>query len=289
MTILPYHDLQMKGMYYMRVVPGINEILKDFYKISGARISIHDSDYNEIYAYPKKLCDFCCEIQKSNIGKTACLDCDRKAFETVKNDNKTVFYRCRFGLNEAASPIYHYGIIVGYLMIGQVCTNNDGIALVKQRSKKFSSDSDKLCLCAENIKIIPDDLFKSYANIMNVLADHFAANGAFLDYSLGLAELINLYLNKNYQSKINLDIICAKFGCCKSTAQNAFKKKYGCTVVSHLNNIRLENARIIINDTNKSFKEIAAECGFYDQNYFSKMFSKKFGCSPKQYKKNIAK
>ena len=34
-----------------------------------------------------------------------------------------------------------------------------------------------------------------------------------------------------------------------------------------------------------SIKEIAAECGFAEQNYFSKAFSKKYGCSPSEFRK----
>ena len=29
-------------------------------------------------------------------------------------------YQCRFGLYEAAAPLYHYGVLAGYLMMGQV-------------------------------------------------------------------------------------------------------------------------------------------------------------------------
>jgi AraC family L-rhamnose operon regulatory protein RhaS len=38
----------------------------------------------------------------------------------------------------------------------------------------------------------------------------------------------------------------------------------------------------------KSFKEISSECGFYDQNYFSKAFTKKYGLSPKEYRQKKA-
>ena len=72
---------------------------------------------------------------------------------------------------------------------------------------------------------------------------------------------------------------------------STFRKKYGITVIAYLNQIRLEEAQKLICDTELSFKEIACECGFYDQNYFSKQFSEKYGCSPTtfrtRYKKSI--
>ena len=39
----------------MREIIEINSILKDFYDVSGIRISIHDTEFNEIYSYPQEL------------------------------------------------------------------------------------------------------------------------------------------------------------------------------------------------------------------------------------------
>jgi transcriptional regulator GlxA family with amidase domain len=70
---------------------------------------------------------------------------------------------------------------------------------------------------------------------------------------------------------------------------NQFKKKYDLSVISYLNSVRLKEAKKLICDTELSFKEIAAECGFYDQNYFSKQFSESFGCSPTEFRKEYKK
>ena len=35
--------------------PEIIDILREFYKVSGFRVSIHDTEFNEIYAYPQKI------------------------------------------------------------------------------------------------------------------------------------------------------------------------------------------------------------------------------------------
>ena len=65
---------------------------------------------------------------------------------------------------------------------------------------------------------------------------------------------------------------------------NSFKKKYGTTVITYLNQVRLDNAEHLIRTTDMSFKEISYVCGFCDQNYFSKLFADRFGCSPSAFR-----
>ena len=51
----------------------INDILREFYKISGFRISIHDTEFNEIYAYPQRLSPYCSAIQSDTHNKKECV------------------------------------------------------------------------------------------------------------------------------------------------------------------------------------------------------------------------
>ena len=46
-------------------------------------------------------------------------------------------------------------------------------------------------------------------------------------------------------------------------------------------------AEQMIRTTAMQISEIAANVGFYDYNYFSKVFHRKFGCSPREYRKNL--
>ena len=48
---------------------------------------------------------------------------------------------------------------------------------------------------------------------------------------------------------------------------------------------RLEKSRQLLSETNLSIKEITAEIGYNDQNYFSRIFKSKYGLSPKEYRK----
>ena len=59
------------------------------------------------------------------------------------------------------------------------------------------------------------------------------------------------------------------------------------TPLEYLTQIRIEQAKsYLINSNIYSISEIADMCGFSDQYYFSRVFKKTVGVSPRDYKKN---
>ena len=97
----------------------IERILKELYHISGFRISIYDTNFREIAAYPRELGCFCGLIQKHPEGKRLCVEHDTMAFGRVREQEKLHIYKCHFGLYEAVAPLYSFGTLTGYLMMGQ--------------------------------------------------------------------------------------------------------------------------------------------------------------------------
>ena len=59
------------------------DILKELSNVSGFRISIYDTEQNELEAYPKKGSVFCQFIQKNPKALSLCHKNDKNAFETA--------------------------------------------------------------------------------------------------------------------------------------------------------------------------------------------------------------
>ena len=66
-----------------------------------------------------------------------------------------------------------------------------------------------------------------------------------------------------------------------------FKKWSGSTPIEYRNVLRLANAESLLRCTDMKIKEIAETVGFEDAFYFCRVFSDKFGSSPKVYRKRI--
>ena len=228
-------------------------------------------------------------LQQSSAILEDCKKNDSAAFEKVKTTGEVFVYKCRRGLFEAVAPIYHYGTLSGYLMLGQICDGSrDAINIIINRAEEILGDRKKAIEISKSVKTIDRQQLDSFINIMTVLAEYLTGTNRLITHNEKLPQLIKEYIHKNYSDKITLDIISQKFGCCNATLTKSFKKEYNLSIMEYLCAIRLEKSAEMIEKTRKSFKEISGECGFYDQNYFSKLFAKRYGCSPTEYKnKNI--
>lgn len=265
----------------------IEQILKDFYHITGFRISIYDAQFNEIHAYPKTISKFCTVIQTNKRNKNRCIKNDQEAFNKAKETGNLVVYRCFHGLYEAVAPIYHYGIISGYFMMGQVCENKELYSEQLYKSVYSITKNDELTTqVVDSVKEVPKSLIESYVSIMSVIAKYITQANILEDNKGKLAILIMKYLKQNYASQITLPILAERFNCSQSTIIKSFKKEYQTTIIKVLNDIRLDKSVEYLLDSRLTIKEITSLCGFTDQNYFSKVFFHKNGVSPSMYRKN---
>ncbi len=67
-----------------------------------------------------------------------------------------------------------------------------------------------------------------------------------------------------------------------------FRQETGMTVAQYIANSIMTRAEQMLLDRNKTITEISNEFGFCDQSYFAKVFKKKYGISPREYKQTIA-
>lgn len=64
----------------------------------------------------------------------------------------------------------------------------------------------------------------------------------------------------------------------------AFKRETGCSPVAWLLAVRLEQARRLLLSTQRPVAEVAADCGFADPNYFTRIFRQRVGRSPTAFR-----
>lgn len=62
-----------------------------------------------------------------------------------------------------------------------------------------------------------------------------------------------------------------------------FKKIYSVSPNQYINNLRLEYASQLLQSHLYTVSEVSERAGFHDTKYFSRLFKKNFGCSPREY------
>jgi two-component system, response regulator YesN len=102
-----------------------------------------------------------------------------------------------------------------------------------------------------------------------------------------LIERINQYLEDNYSEKILLLDIAEKFAISTSQINAKLKKTYNLTFNHYLNRFRIQKAISLIKSTEFPIYEISIQCGYSEYKYFSTIFLKYVGMSPRQLKEYL--
>lgn len=92
------------------------------------------------------------------------------------------------------------------------------------------------------------------------------------------------YLDEKYRSNVTNQLLAANFGFVPSYLVSIFKICYGLTPMDYLVNKRIDEAKVLLEDGSLKIKDIASVVGYEDSLYFSKVFKKFTGVSPKEYK-----
>lgn len=93
------------------------------------------------------------------------------------------------------------------------------------------------------------------------------------------------YIEKNYgDSDLNLKKCSEDFFLSSGYISMILKKESGKTFVDYLNEFRIARAVELLEEPESKVYEVAADVGFTHQTYFSSVFKKIIGVSPKQFK-----
>lgn len=83
---------------------------------------------------------------------------------------------------------------------------------------------------------------------------------------------------------ISLNTIAASVGMSPSYFSSIFSREMGKTFVEYLTEVRIEKAKELLVCSSMKSSEIGYEVGYKDPHYFSYIFKKTLGCSPKEYR-----
>ncbi|MCD6120363.1 MAG: helix-turn-helix transcriptional regulator [Spirochaetales bacterium] len=95
------------------------------------------------------------------------------------------------------------------------------------------------------------------------------------------------YIKSNLNKPITRDEVARMCNISPAYFSRVVKLRTGYTFTELLNRIRIDYACSLLDSTDKNVAEVGFACGFNDQSYFTKVFKRKKGISPNNYKKRI--
>jgi len=97
------------------------------------------------------------------------------------------------------------------------------------------------------------------------------------------------YINKNYMGELRLSDLSDVAGMSSTSFSRFFKLHTGKNLSEYIIDLRLGFASRKLVDTTMSVAEISFACGFNNLSNFNRIFKKKKGCSPSDYRENYKK
>ncbi len=106
----------------------------------------------------------------------------------------------------------------------------------------------------------------------------------------GYSQLIHRcldYVDFHYMEQITLKSLADQFYVSNTHLSALFKKEVDLNLKEYIQEVRLRQARLMLNTTRLPIQEIATSCGFLDVNYFTRVFRKVHGISPRAYRNKM--
>lgn len=147
-------------------------------------------------------------------------------------------------------------------------------------NKKSSNSIQNVVSHIFRLEELKDYYLQFFLNIAEMLkSEGIYAQG-------NIVENIQTYIQHNYQKALTQDFIASLFYLNRSYLSTLFKQKTGMKFVDYLNDVRIEKAKELLVSSDRKMYHISKAVGYDNTKYFFRVFKKKVGCSPEQYRKD---
>ncbi len=98
---------------------------------------------------------------------------------------------------------------------------------------------------------------------------------------------ISKYINEHYHEKITLQAVAKLFFISPYYLSRTFKEATGFNFIHYLNYIRIDHAKVLLEDTSLKVIDISEQVGFENITHFNRVFKEIEGLTPLKYRKGF--
>ena len=161
----------------------------------------------------------------------------------------------------------------------------DAIMYVYQQLTSLSSIKEGFYTVSQFIAVLYE---LSKCHNARPLSSSSFAKVEVASYSRRVLKVKN-YISKNYMDEIRLATLADIAGMSPSAFSRFFKIRTGRNLSEYIIEMRLGYASRMLVDTSQSISEICYNCGFNNLSNFNRIFKKRKGCSPSEFRENYHK
>lgn len=121
------------------------------------------------------------------------------------------------------------------------------------------------------------EMFRAYCRLVR--------KHAMKDYSPPIQKAL-IYIDANLTGNLNLSSLADTLNVSSSYLSTLFKKETGQTLTEYINTRRVRHAKHLLESTRLQIQTVAQHCGIVDVQYFSRVFKRITGMTPKEYRES---
>ncbi|MBE5861118.1 MAG: 2-isopropylmalate synthase [Butyrivibrio sp.] len=130
---------------------------------------------------------------------------------------------------------------------------------------------------------IDEDIIRSSINALTVAVNQLDQVKSSTDAKDERISAILNYIQENYLT-VTLDDLSREFYLSKPYLSKYIKEKSGMTFGENVKKIRLKKASILLKNGNMKVERVAEAAGYQNVEHFNRLFKKKYGMTPVQYR-----
>lgn len=170
----------------------------------------------------------------------------------------------------------------------------DALHPIEVRPELYSRISDRINLFEEIFNLLKNgydnetlhyvcsSFYYYLGSLRYIHAYRKAENNSLINDNI--IEAAKHYMKENLEKRITLQDVSGHIGYSPSHFSMLFKKQTGHSPLSYLNLLKIQQACFMLDSTDMKINQICYKVGIEDTFYFSRLFSKIMGVSPREYR-----
>lgn len=168
-----------------------------------------------------------------------------------------------------------------YLMLSVRFTAEEFVCSLGIEREEFTRDLDCLELVGQQVTALE---LKQYLVAILQRAVQFR-DRASSSQCKGLLEQTAAYIDEHFaEDKLSLNLVAKEVNLSANYLSAMFSREMGCTFTEYVTAKRMEKAKELLRNTDLRSGEISSAVGYRDPHYFSFLFKKTQGCTPRAYR-----
>ena len=262
----------------------LRAVLDDFHRVTGISISICDTQLRPIAKNRQQANDSFCLFLQETCGNEACTRSDRALFAKAAQSRRTQIHRCSAGLMDMCVPLLHGEQLLGYMIMGRV--RIDETLPEAQRNSLPPDTHERATALFRALPLYTEEKAQAAANLATMLTSFILTEGMILPQKDEELERVLAYIDKNLAEPLDTARICRDTHLSKSMLYRLFFQHMHCGVNQYITARRIDLSRELLAQTSLPVGVICERIGLGNYTYFCRLFKKKTGLTPLQYRKN---